>query len=275
VIDFGVAKALHQRLTDQTVYTQFAQMVGTPLYMSPEQAGMGVIDVDTRSDVYSLGVVLYELLTGETPFDRERLKSATFDEMRRIIREEEPQRPSAMVSTLKAEAQSTIAERRGIDVRKLSDSLAGELDWLVMRALEKDRGRRYESANSLADDIERYLGDQPVMACPPSRIYALQKFATRNRALVTVVSLVCALLLVGAGLLWNERRRTLAALAESDANFAKASQQKEIAEANLQTAIEAVDQMLAQVGSERLDNVPQMTALRLELLRDASDSTPC
>ena len=197
VIDFGVAKALHQKLTDQTVYTQFSQMIGTPLYMSPEQAGMGVVDVDTRSDVYSLGVVLYELLTGETPFDRERLKDATFDEMRRIIREEVPKRPSAMVSTLKAEAQSTIAERRGIDVRKLSGSLTSELDWLVMKALDKDRGRRYESANAMAADLQRFLGNEPIEAGPPTTAYRFKKFVQRKRGPLLVASLVTTVILTG------------------------------------------------------------------------------
>ncbi len=146
VIDFGVAKAVSQKLTEQTVYTQFSQMIGTPLYMSPEQAEMGVVDIDTRSDVYSLGALLYELLTGNTPFDRESLKQVSFDELRRVIREDEPRRPSDAISTLQAQALSTVADRRHSDPRKLSNSLKGELDWLVMKALDKDRNRRYESA---------------------------------------------------------------------------------------------------------------------------------
>jgi hypothetical protein len=198
VIDFGVAKAVDQKLTEQTVYTQFAQLVGTPLYMSPEQAGMGVVDVDTRSDVYSLGVPLYELLTGRTPFESERLKQAGYDEMRRIIREERPRPPSAMVSTLQAADRSTVAECRGIDLRKLSNALRGELDWLVMKALEKDRDRRYESASALAEDIERYLRNEPVIARPASAIYRIKKFAQRNRALAaSLVVIAAALLVVG------------------------------------------------------------------------------
>ena len=196
VIDFGVAKAVSDKLTQHTLYTNFTQMIGTPLYMSPEQASMGVIDVDTRSDVYSLGVMLYELLTGNPPFDQATLKSAGFDEMRRIIREEEPVRPSAAVSTLKGEAVSTITERRRIDPRKLKDLLAGELDWLVMKALEKDRDRRYGSSSDMAADIERYLRNAPISARPPSKAYRLKKFVQRNRARLIPASIVASILMV-------------------------------------------------------------------------------
>ena len=196
VIDFGVAKAVDQKLTQQTIYTQFAQLVGTPLYTSPEQAGMGVVDVDTRSDVYSLGVLLYELLTGHTPFESKRLKQAGYDEICRIIREESPKRPSVMVSTLQAGALSTVSDHRGIDSRKLSDVLRGELDWLVMKALEKDRDRRYESASALAEDIERHLRNEPVIARPASALYRIKKFAQRNRALAASLAVIAAALLV-------------------------------------------------------------------------------
>jgi Tfp pilus assembly protein PilF len=207
VIDFGIAKAVSGRLTDKMVYTAFAQMVGTPLYMSPEQAGLSDSDVDTRSDVYSLGVLLYELLTGTTPFDSKTLRKVSYDEMRRIIREEEPPRPSTRLSTIEQAELSTIAERRGLEPRRLSQQLRGELDWIVMKALEKDRNRRYESASAFAADVQRYLDDEPVQACPPSKLYRLRKFARRHKTGLGIVgsAAVCTLLmvaLIGTGIGW-------------------------------------------------------------------------
>jgi serine/threonine protein kinase len=160
VIDFGVAKALHQQLTEHTLYTGVAQLMGTPLYMSPEQVEMSGLDVDTRSDVYSLGVLLYELLTGHTPFATDALRRAGLDEMRRLIREVEPPRPSQRVSTLGGADVLTICQRRGLDGRQLRRVLRRELDWIVMKCLEKDRNRRYDSVRSLARDIQRYLGQR-------------------------------------------------------------------------------------------------------------------
>jgi eukaryotic-like serine/threonine-protein kinase len=213
VIDFGVAKALASKLTEKTVYTAFGQMVGTPLYMSPEQAQLSGLDVDTRSDVYSLGVLLYELLTGTTPFDKETLQNSGFDEMRRIIREVEPPRPSARISTLRAEMLSTVSDTRRIDPHKLSQSLRGELDWIVMKALEKDRNRRYESASTFAADVERYLADEPVQACPPSVWYRFRKFARRKKATLAGVTALALALLIAVGAIagslgWMARERT-------------------------------------------------------------------
>src|SRR5262249_25663333 len=170
-----------QQLTDKTLFTNFAQMIGTPLYMSPEQAQISGLDVDTRTDVYALGVLLYELLTGTTPFDKERLRAAGYDEMRRIIREEEPPRPSTRISTLGQAATTGSTHRQG-DPWQLSRMLRGELDWIVMKALEKDRNRRYETASALAADVQRYLHDEPVQACPPSAWYRFRKFVRRNKA---------------------------------------------------------------------------------------------
>jgi serine/threonine protein kinase/Tfp pilus assembly protein PilF len=215
VIDFGIAKAIGQQLTDKTVYTQFAQLIGTPMYMSPEQAGLSSLDVDTRSDIYSLGVLLYELLTGTTPFDKERLSRVGYDEMRRIIREEEPPKPSTRIST-QGQAASTAAANRKSDTRKLSQLVRGELDWIVMKALEKDRNRRYETASAFAADVQRYLNDEPVLACPPSAWYRFGKFARRNKRALATAALVGVMLLgAGGGLLWVRQDRADQAAAQA------------------------------------------------------------
>jgi serine/threonine protein kinase/Flp pilus assembly protein TadD len=207
VIDFGIAKAVGQQLTDKTLFTGFAQMIGTPLYMSPEQAALSNVDVDTRSDIYSLGVLLYELLTGTTPFDKERLQQAGYDELRRIIREEEPPRPSTRISTL-GQAATTVSTQRKSDPRRLSRLFRGELDWIVMKALEKDRDRRYESAGAFAADVQRYLDDEPVLACPPSAWYRFRKFARRNKTGLAVAGLILFFIAVlGGGGGWVVRDR--------------------------------------------------------------------
>jgi serine/threonine-protein kinase len=207
VIDFGVAKAIGQQLTDKTIYTQFAQLVGTPLYMAPEQAGESGLDVDTRSDIYALGVLLYELLTGTTPFDKERMKAASYEEMRRIIREEEPPKPSTRISTV-GQLATTISMQRNSDPKRLRQLVRGELDWMVMKALEKDRNRRYETASAFAADVQRYLADEPVQACPPSAWYRFRKFGRRNRRALAVVGVILffLVLLGGAGLWWAQQR---------------------------------------------------------------------
>jgi WD40 repeat protein/serine/threonine protein kinase len=196
IIDFGVSKAMSQQLTEKTLFTAFGQMVGTPMYMSPEQAQLSELDVDTRSDVYSLGVLLYELVTSTTPFDEATFKRAGFDEMRRMIREEEPLRPSLRINTLKADVLSTVSDERKVDPEKLSQSLRGEVDWIVMKCLEKDRNRRYESANGLAADITRYLNDEAVQACPPSVKYRFGKFVRRHKAALTTAALLAGVLLL-------------------------------------------------------------------------------
>jgi len=209
VIDFGIAKATQGELTDKTVYTQFQQFIGTPAYMSPEQAEMTSLDIDTRSDIYGLGVLLYELLTGKTPFDQQTLLKAGLDGMRRMIREQEPLRPSTRVSSLQDQERTTTAKRRALDVPKLVHLLRGDLDWIVMKCLEKDRTRRYETANGLATDIRRHLENEPVVACPPTTVYRFQKLVRRNKLVFAAAGAVAASLLLGLGLstwLWLEAR---------------------------------------------------------------------
>jgi serine/threonine protein kinase len=196
VIDFGVSKAITQRLTEKTLFTQFGQRIGTPQYMSPEQAEMSGLDVDTRSDIYSLGVLLYELLTGTTPLDAERLRTAGYSEMQRIIQEEEPAKPSTRLSTL-GERLTVVCQHRQTDARHLRQTIRGDLDWIVMKALEKRRDRRYETANGLAADIKRHLNNEPVVARPPSAAYKLQKAWRRNKVVFAASAAVFAALSIG------------------------------------------------------------------------------
>jgi len=200
IIDFGIAKATQQELTEMTIYTQHNQFIGTPAYMSPEQAEMSGLDIDTRSDIYSLGVLLYELLTGRTPFDEKELMQSGIDEMRKIIREQEPQRPSTKFATLQIQEQSTTAARHSTDSPRLISLLRGDLDWIVMKCLEKDRTRRYETANGLALDVARHLSNEPVIARPPTVVYQLQKAWRRNKVVYTAVAAVVIALLLGTGI---------------------------------------------------------------------------
>lgn len=199
VIDFGIAKSMEGRLTDLTVYTELHQFIGTPAYMSPEQAEMSGLDVDTRSDIYSLGVMLYELLTGRTPFDPQELISSGLDQMRRTIRELEPPRPSTRLSTLLAADLTSVAKRHGAEAPKLIHLIRGDLDWIVMKALEKDRTRRYETANALAMDVQRFLQNEPVEARPPSNLYRFRKLVRRNQTVFIAAGAVVLALALGFG----------------------------------------------------------------------------
>ncbi len=200
VIDFGIAKATQGRLTDRTLFTAFEQFIGTPAYMSPEQAVVTSVDIDTRSDIYSLGVLLYELLTGRTPFDVQELMHEGLDEMRRTIREKEPVRPSTRISTLQGVDLTSVATRRRTEAPKLISTLQGDLDWIVMKALEKDRARRYETSIGLARDVESYLADEPVIARPPGKIYLFRKLVRRNRLVFAVGTVVVISLMLGLGI---------------------------------------------------------------------------
>ncbi len=283
VIDFGVAKATGPKLTDQTLFTEFGAVVGTVEYMSPEQAELNQLDIDTRSDIYSLGVLIYELLTGSTPLQRKRLKQAAVLEVLRLIREEEPPRPSLRISTT-AELPS-IAANRNVEPRRLSALMRGELDWIVMKALEKDRDRRYETANGLAADLLRDPNDEAVQACPPTAAYRLSKFARKYRvALATACAFVAVLVGATAVSVWQavraNRARAEAVLAyaaeslqrrEAQDQRDRAFKAEEDATASMNRARAAVDDYLTTISESRLlkSPLPGLQPLRKELLTTA------
>jgi tetratricopeptide (TPR) repeat protein len=278
MIDFGVAKAINQRLSEHTLQTGFHHMIGTPLYMSPEQAEMSPLDVDTRADIYALGVLLYELLTGTTPFEKERLSKASYDEIRRIIREEEPPRPSVRLSTLQDRLTSVAAQRR-TEPRPFLRLVRGELDWIVMKALEKDRNRRYETASAFAADVMHYLHDEAVQACPPSAWYRFRKFTRRQkRGLAMAACVVLALAGLAGGMGWALRDR---AAREEGIERERLAREEALDQAVEQTlaetrplmeqrkwpealdVVERADKLLAVAG--RVERPPRLLELRKDL----------
>jgi eukaryotic-like serine/threonine-protein kinase len=260
VIDFGIAKATETRLTDKTFFTAYEQIIGTPAYMSPEQAEMSGLDIDTRSDIYSLGVLLYELLTGRPPFDPKELLSHGLDEMRRTLREREPQRPSTMLTTLQGKELTKTAEHRHAEPPKLISLLRGDLDWIVMKALEKDRRRRYETANGLAMDINRYLNNEPVVARPPSRLYRFQKLVRRNKVVFAAGAAVAIALVIGLGtstwLFFEER-----AAEQQQARLRQEAEQARANEAELRRQAETrekITQAVLLVSQEKFEEADRL-----------------
>ncbi len=246
VIDFGVAKATQARLTELTLFTGLHQMIGTPSYMSPEQAGLGALDMDTRSDIYALGVLLYELLTGQTPLTKEEFEKAGLDEVFRLIREQDPPKPSNRLSALTHEQLTTIAARRQTEPIKLNRLLAGDLDWIVMKCLEKDRRRRYETANGLVSDLQRHVNNEPVVARPPSNVYRFQKMVRRNKLVFAAGCAVAAALVLGFAISAWQASRARQAEKKALAQAERATRAEILAEQRL-TESETISKFLTEV----------------------------
>lgn len=273
VIDFGIAKATtNQRLTDKTLFTAFDMLIGTPAYMSPEQAALTSIDIDTRTDIYSLGVLLYELLTGLTPFDTESLLKSGLDEIRRVIREQDPVSPSTRLSKMRVDDLTLIARHRDADAPQLVRAICGDLDWIVMKALEKNRTRRYETANSMALDVQHYLANEPILARPPSKLYKLRMTMLRNKFLFSGITVIALLLIVGLIIVSTSLAKELRSRRQAEAESIKSQQVTQFLEHMLQGVGPAVargqdttmlrgilDQTAENVGTE-MTNQPAVEA---------------
>jgi tetratricopeptide (TPR) repeat protein len=279
IIDFGLAKAMHQSLTERTLHTAHEMVLGTPLYMSPEQAQLNNLDVDTRTDIYSLGVLLYELLTGTTPLEKQRLKAAAWDEVRRIIREEDPPRPSTRISSLAT--LPSLAASRQTEPTRLRNIMRGELDWIVMKALEKDRGRRYETANGFATDVQRFLSGETVLAVPPSPGYRLRKAARKNRAALTTAAAVLVLMLAGVAAVMTVQARANRELRAKNKELATEqakveARNRELAaeqarvQARFDMAIKAIETFHTGVSEDALLRNAEFKELRTKLLKEAA-----
>ena len=276
VIDFGIAKATGgERLTDMTVFTAYEQFIGTPAYMSPEQAEMSELDVDTRSDIYSLGVLLYELMTGRQPFDQKELLQAGLIEMRRTLREREPSRPSTRIAELRREELTQTATQRRVEPPRLALLLKGDLDWIVMKALEKDRNRRYQTANALAMDVQRYLNNEPVLARPPSRLYRFQKLVRRNRPVFISAAAISLALIAGFGtstrLFFKEReaRREAQRGREAEALLRRKAEAREI----IARAVSLIEKNQFDQADRLVGSIPSSNAadVGMEVFRPLGD----